>query len=368
MKLRGIGKIGSYDLKVFSRMFLDAFSNKSDKVLLLLILPFAIAFFQQGLDEIRKAISSFGQTGLSALAIILALSSIFTTKSRIAWHGENGILAPIALRKEALIIYGLLSMILCFSASLMITGLSTSAIVALLIGLLAAMIEIAFIGFVFAKLAKPLGVLLSRFQIVRKIGLDGGRRTRVWNTISSITLVPTLGFAGNMLLLAVVSLFLGLGFDFLVLIRVDRVLAIFAVVSVIILIMLSILLRLPHSIPPFLATIGISPFNTSAVITSFGMALLGPCAFVLAVSTDTRHKEVVALGFALAIAVVGFVALIQAAHYALRGRQAANTAIQFEVAVLALIAGMLAPAAPILALIRIAFLRKAVERRRLLLP
>lgn len=94
---------------------------------------------------------------------------------------------------------------------------------------------------------------------------------------------------------------------------------------------------------------------------------MSPCAIALIILSGGRDALAILSIFGISIIAVSVVSAFQIAHYSLRSRQAANTAIQFEFAALAIAFGILGPIAVLLTVVRIELLRRAVERKRLLL-
>jgi hypothetical protein len=367
MKFDGIGKIAKHDLLVLSRNIGNTFSRISDKILLIIIFPFAIGLTNKISDVINSALIKFGQLGLYLFSILIALAAVFSTRSRIQWHRENGILAPIALRREAMMTYGTIALILCFGASLTVIGVSLRTALALFVGLLAALAEISVLGWLLSKIIRPIGRFIGDIEVARHLNLQGNRRARTWDMISAITFIPMLGFRGNVAALALASIVLGGLFLILSEAGIELAAVAFSIASVFLILILSIMLRLPHSLASYFLLTGTSPWNIGAVFVIFWVALLTPFSFVLIALPHGISALSVELAFAIAIAALGIISLLQAAHYALRPRTAANTAIQFEIATFAIVGGLLGPAVIVLASARIAMLARAIRNKRLLL-
>lgn len=367
MNIHGIGKIARHDILVFARTFLNAFSRTSDRIILAAASPLAIAILWRGASAARQSQPGWKPEILSLLTMAIALTAVMATRSRIKWHRDNGILAPIALRKEAMIIYGALSLVLLFAPLLCITGFSSKAILALFFGLIAALVEIGLAGIVLAK-ASPLGrKVFATIQNRRRLHLNGSRTTRTFDVIAGTTFIPALGFKQHIIWLSIFSMALAFLFSIMLHFNIDKASSLFTIYLIFLFIIVAAFLRLPHYTPKFFLMIGISPFHISMTFTAFAIALLAPCSILLALLSGWQDALSIGMIFGIAIAAVGLLSVIQVAHYSLRLRQAANTAIQFEIAVLAVAGFVLGPATVLLAVARVALLHNSIQRRKLLL-
>lgn len=367
MMLDGIGKIAKHDLKISIRMILSAFSKGRDKLLLLCVTPFAFAAGKAGLGNAQDALLSSGTKGLLLMQTAIALAAILVTRSRINWHRENGIIAPIALRPAALATYSIASLLIGCSLATAMAGVSLKTIGTIIVGVLAAVIEITLFSALAVMISQKIREFSGGFRIDRRTDLGENCRERTWNLIAELTCIPRLGFTGNLIALAIVGTIIGVTLVISQSANFHLSALTFCVVLFAILIALSIMMRLPHSVAKFLLITGVSPFNISMVFTLFNAALLAPAALLFTAMPGAIDRSMILLAFVLTMAAIAAVSTLQVAHYSLRSRRGANIAIQVELAALVLTSSLLGPLIIAPAVARLVLLRRSVLRRKMLL-
>lgn len=366
MNFERVGKIAQHDLKIIIRMILQTFSTVSDIALLVFAAPFLIAALINGFEAASVAISSWGSNGTILISLILIMLSVIVTRSRIKWHQDYGILAPIALRPETFVVYCAISIFIVSLPIFYLVEHSWQSLFDFSFGIAFTALELVVARLIFVRVWPKVSLILAKVHIYRNVDELSSRETRARSILARLVAIPVFTFSKNVVFLVCFGTFLGMLFVVLRNEGVDSAKAIFLVGLVMISLLSSMLWRIPHSLPRTLVRLGVSPFAACLALIALAGALLSSFALV---ATIFRPAEFAALGtwLIISMAIFSFVATLQMGHYSLRARQAANTAIQIEIAALALAASLIGPLVAIIAIIRIGFLRRSIQRRMWLL-
>ena len=359
-------KIAQHDIKLVQRGLSRSFTRLQDKLLLLLAAPFLIAWLWHGLREFSNLLAQWGSLSVSFLTFSLVVISIVSTTTRFDWHRKNGVLAAIALRRDVLYFYISFLIAISFLFILILVQPSFRSGIDIAIGLIFGILEVVIAGYLFPPILRTIRLLFARLRLLRGVSLESTPTARARDVVARIVALPMIGFRANMIAGALLGAALAMVFETL---RWNGAgpptagaIAGIGIVGT----LLVLAFRLPHSVPQFFNRVGISPFSASQSMIVLGTCLTLTFALIMALLAPGDAIAAVS-AVAMITAVFSVISILQAGHYALHARRAANTAFQIDVAAMIFIASMIGPLVLLLVLIRIAFLLRKVRRKTWLL-
>ena len=356
-----------HDLLVSGRALSRIFSRWRDRLLLLLALPFLVAF-AIGNGAIVLDYARAMDDSTTSLVVLVAAGMLFSVGwMRVRWHRDRGVLAPRALVPAVAAIHVAAPM-----AVALLVLLGTLAWLNGRLWGLAAGTALAAVELTCAEILLPIvWRAIRRRAFVRRRRRSpevlGSRAMRACTITARVTGLSWFGLAGNC------AVFAGLGFAFAALFAMARAAAVppvpaEATAGVLAFCALMVLpARLPQSMPRFLSALGVSPFWASAAITAMGGSMTFAMALGLALADPHEASTMAAVLIGMTALFGGF-GLLLVCHQTLRAPGAAGTAVQMDLIALAFVASLAVPVAALGGMVRVALLMRAVGRKARLFP
>ena len=364
-----LGTLVRYDLTIARRAASAAFATTRDRLMLLAMTAIGLLALVHGAANARATLAAMPLAAKAVLTAGLSLSANLLIGRRLAHLAEHSLMARDALHPDRSRRYRLAWNLPPLALLLAIVMASRSG-------------ESIAAGLGTLLLAYALGALLAGFarHHDRKLRLwptlrrgepgcgrprppaGATRRQRLKALIDRRTALATLSRSANLAAFAGAGLSIALAFCWL-----DGLLAApiaIAIPGLAILILIGLLLRQHPPLLRYLLAIGIAPAGPALVPALPAAGLVaGLAAGAIAGGLSPRPTLLAAAATFLLLAVI---ALARALHYATRRRQAAEFALQVDVAATALLALLAAPLALLFVAARLAALQRLAQASRFL--